>query len=97
MSYTSEDMGNGFHKIKTTIHGAETVFNVCVASEDQLDEVVAFRINELENPNQEPKITYVQKRLSEYPPIAEQLDKMFHDGFDAWKAEIQAIKDKYPK
>jgi hypothetical protein len=37
------------------------------------------------------------KRLDEYPPIAEQLDKIFHEGIDAWKAEIQAIKEKYPK
>lgn len=97
MSYTSENIGNGFYRITTTANGEEAVFDVCVASEDQLDEVVSFSVNQLENPNQEPEITYVQKRISEYPPIAEQLDKMFHDGFDAWKAEIQAIKDKYPK
>ena len=27
----------------------------------------------------------------------DQLDAMYHKGFDAWKAEIKAIKDKYPK
>lgn len=36
-------------------------------------------------------------RTSEYPSIEDQLDKIFHEGLDAWKAEIQAIKDKYPK
>jgi hypothetical protein len=29
--------------------------------------------------------------------MSEQLDKIFHEGIDAWKAEIQAIKDAHPK
>ena len=40
---------------------------------------------------------YKEKRQREYPPMAEQLDMIFHNGIDAWKAQIQAIKDKYPK
>lgn len=36
-------------------------------------------------------------RAAEYPPLAEQLDKIYHEGIDAWKADIKAIKDKYPK
>ena len=40
---------------------------------------------------------YIDKRAKEYPPITEQLDKIFHDGIDEWKKEIQAVKDKYPK
>ena len=35
-------------------------------------------------------------RQEEYGQIASQLDEMFHD-FDAWKARIQAVKNKYPK
>ena len=38
-----------------------------------------------------------QNRKLEYPPLEEQLDKIYHSGVDAWKAEIKAIKDKYPK
>tara|TARA_R110000868_G_scaffold55347_3_gene172021 strand:+ start:221 stop:448 length:228 start_codon:yes stop_codon:yes gene_type:complete len=41
--------------------------------------------------------TYAQLRARDYPPIADQLDTIFHDGLDAWRAEIQAIKTKYPK
>lgn len=37
------------------------------------------------------------QRAVEYPPLAEQLDKIYHEGIDAWKADIKAIKDKYPK
>jgi hypothetical protein len=40
---------------------------------------------------------YQRKRAAEYPPITEQLDKIFHDGIEEWKKEIQAVKDKYPK
>jgi hypothetical protein len=40
---------------------------------------------------------YKSKRAREYPPITEQLDKIFHDGIEEWKKEIQAVKDKYPK
>ena len=36
-------------------------------------------------------------RLSEYPALAEQLDNIYHNGLDAWKADIKVIKDKYPK
>jgi len=40
---------------------------------------------------------YKDKRASEYPSYADQFDTIFHDGLDAWKAQIQAVKDKYPK
>ena len=41
--------------------------------------------------------TYTDARKAEYPPLEEQLDKIYHGGIDAWKADIKAIKDKYPK
>jgi len=40
---------------------------------------------------------YQRQRMAEYPNVEDQLDKIFHDGVDAWKVDIQAIKDKYPK
>ena len=40
---------------------------------------------------------YKLDRADAYPPLAEQLDKIYHEGIDAWKADIKAIKDKYPK
>ena len=36
-------------------------------------------------------------RKAEYPPIEDQLDKIYHSGVNAWKADIKVIKDKYPK
>jgi len=40
---------------------------------------------------------YKAKRQAEYPSYADQFDTIFHNGLDAWKAQIQAVKDKYPK
>lgn len=40
---------------------------------------------------------YKALRASEYPSYADQFDTIFHEGLDAWKAQIQAVKDKYPK
>jgi len=40
---------------------------------------------------------YIPKRQAEYPAIADQLDDIYHNGVDAWKATIKAVKDKYPK
>jgi len=40
---------------------------------------------------------YQRKRASEYPSIADQLDDIYHNGVDGWKATIKTTKDKYPK
>lgn len=40
---------------------------------------------------------YKAQRAAEYPSFADQFDTLYHGGYDAWKAQIQAIKDKFPK
>jgi hypothetical protein len=50
----------------------------------------------LVNAWQDPE-AYKYQRAAEYPAVVDQLDTIFHEGLDAWKAEIQAVKDKYPK
>ena len=42
-------------------------------------------------------LNYSRSRAAEYPSVVDQLDKMFHSGFQAWKDEIQKVKEKYPK
>ena len=42
-------------------------------------------------------LAYARSRVAEYPPMEEQLDKIYNDGIDAWKTLIKATKDKYPK
>lgn len=43
------------------------------------------------------KQNYKNQRMVEYPSIEDQLDLMYHSGFDAWKIKIKETKDKYPK
>ena len=40
---------------------------------------------------------YQRSRALEYPSIPDQLDEIYHNGINAWKAVIKKTKDKYPK
>ena len=40
---------------------------------------------------------YQRSRAVAYPPMAEQLDDIYHNGVDEWKKTIKVVKDKYPK
>ena len=40
---------------------------------------------------------YQRDRAEAYPSWQDQLDKIYHSGIDAWKADIKTIKDKFPK
>ena len=42
-------------------------------------------------------LAYARSRASEYPSIADQLDDIYHNGVDGWKATIKTVKDKFPK
>jgi hypothetical protein len=41
--------------------------------------------------------TYAELRAKAYPSIADQLDTIYHQGLDAWKATILAVKEEFPK
>jgi len=43
------------------------------------------------------KTEYQRQRAAEYPSFADQFDLLYHGGYDAWKAAIDAVKTKYPK
>ena len=40
---------------------------------------------------------YKYQRAQAYPSMADQLDLIYHEGIDAWKAQIAAVKQEYPK
>jgi len=40
---------------------------------------------------------YQRLRAKEYPSFADQFDLLYHGGYDAWKASIDVVKNKYPK
>ena len=99
MTYKYEKIeGQDKHYLVTADNnGKEIIFSVGVsADESEIDGLVKFHLSFI-NGNQEPVITYIQKRIAEYPPVSDQLDTLYHGGYEAWKTEIQAIKDKYPK
>lgn len=41
--------------------------------------------------------SYSVRRAAEYPSIQDQLDDLYHNGIDGWKATIKTTKDKFPK
>jgi methyl coenzyme M reductase subunit C-like uncharacterized protein (methanogenesis marker protein 7) len=43
------------------------------------------------------KHAYIPQRATEYPSIQDQLDTLYHKGYEGWKATIEAVKNKYPK
>jgi len=44
-----------------------------------------------------PNLDAINNRIKAYPSWQNQLDILFHEGYDGWKEKIQAIKDLYPK
>ena len=74
------------------------------------DEIVTWHSEDITQPTDEAIATeqarlqaeydakeYARDRALEYPSIPDQLDDIFHNGLDGWKATIQTTKDKYPK
>ena len=87
------------HKVIRTIHNSVVTIN----GSNQND-IVATDINKnkvtinwtLVNAWTDPE-QYKFDRAEEYPSIVDQLDDIYHNGIDAWKATIKTTKDKYPK
>lgn len=44
-----------------------------------------------------PEPQYVTERRAAYPSIEDQLDTLFHEGFESWRATIAAVKAQHPK
>lgn len=42
-------------------------------------------------------VAYKEERAKTYPSITDQLDTLYHGGYDAWKATITAVKEEFPK
>jgi hypothetical protein len=63
-------------------------------ADNNIIEVDMDQVNAWQNPD-----LYKEQRVAEYPPIGDQLDALFHAGVfpEEMAAQIQAVKDKYPK
>jgi hypothetical protein len=42
-------------------------------------------------------LEYSRMRAVSYPSIEQQLDVLYHEGYDGWKEVIDSIKAQYPK
>jgi cell division septal protein FtsQ len=73
-------------------NAVKTVADKAFDINDNEIELNMTNINNWVDPN-----AYVDKRVAEYPSMADQLDDIYHNGLDAWKLTIKAVKDKYPK
>ena len=87
------------HKAIRSIHNDVVTINGndqsdIVAKDNNGDEVTInwTAVNSWTDPDQ-----YKINRQKEYPSIADQLDDIYHNGIDGWKATIKTTKDKYPK
>ena len=56
---------------------------------------IEAEVNRLEN--EFSALEYSRNRANEFPSIPDQLDEIYHNGIDSWKAVIKVTKDKYPK
>jgi len=45
----------------------------------------------------EVQVDYVERRKEEYPSIEQQLDILYHEGYDTWRNVIMEIKERFPK
>ena len=66
-------------------------------TEQERQELLEKWNEDAERIKQHNNLKYQRDRAAEYPSFADQFDTIFHEGVDAWKAQIQVIKDKYPK
>ena len=87
------------HKAIRAIHNSVVTINgntqeTIIAIDNSGNEVNInwTSVNAWTDPNE-----YKYKRAEEYPSIIDQLDDIYHNGIDGWKATIKAVKDKYPK
>lgn len=100
--YTKEKLGDKFYKVTTIVNEVEHTFHCIIANDtdDDLDEIVQWNIDQLNTPYISPSPTYTDKRRAEYPPIEDYIDGVVKGDqaqIDAYIAACQVVKAKYPK
>ena len=99
MTYKAEKIEGQHLNYKITAMRGDTkiVFDVGVATEDQLDSIVQAHLDYLDGKQPVYVPTYSDLRKVAYPSFEEQFDLLYHGGYDAWKASIDAVKNQFPK
>ena len=97
--YSSDGQDVGINQLS---HSGQLIKSIPISSENWdyrqfIEDIRTHGLAIVEGADYVGVVTYTDARKAEYPPLEEQLDKIYHSGVDAWKADIKAIKDKYPK
>jgi len=84
--------------------------NIVLQNDGSEDYIKSWNVSGLNKPTDEQIASYetagntaealqvvLNNRRNDYPSIADQLDDIYHNGIDGWKATIKTTKDKYPK
>ena len=80
------------HSNAVTINGYTKDDTVAVDSNGNSVTIDWTQVEAWTDPNE-----YQYNRAAEYPSIVDQLDEIYHNGIDGWKATIKTTKDKYSK
>jgi hypothetical protein len=82
------------HKAILALNPSVVLIRGAVAYDDKNNVVIydEAAVNAWVDPDQ-----YKYSRATAYPSIADQLDTIYHQGLDAWKATILAVKEEFPK
>jgi rhodanese-related sulfurtransferase len=73
-------------------HIARMIGDICYDKDDNIVEVDESVVQAYIAANE-----YIEQRRATYPSIVDQLDTLYHGGYDAWKATIKQVKDDIPK
>ena len=80
-----EVLNGGRTQIKTSVADAQALV-------DSGDAIIYDTLDELR-----AVVQYASDRAKAYPSWQDQLDQIYHEGIDAWKETIKAVKDAHPK
>ena len=73
-------------------HIARMIDNICYDKDDNIVEVDESVVQAYIAAND-----YIAQRRTAYPSVVDQLDTLYHGGYDAWKNTIKQVKDDIPK
>ena len=89
------DLHKAIYNIHTNVKGINGDTQETITAWDENKNLVTIdwtQVNSWTDPNQ-----YKYNRAAEYPSIKDQLDDIYHNGIDGWKARITQIKADNPK
>ena len=62
-----------------------------------VDGVMVWHSGEVTDEAIAENVAWFNSRVAAYPSIEDQLDDIYHNGIDAWKLTIDAVKESTPK